>query len=80
LIDVIIINKDNQELIATVEDLGFSYHLAQILRIKSGVSNTRCNIVMRSQFTKNTIEELKNLLLKESGYEAFNDLEVNSSL
>jgi hypothetical protein len=31
-----IINKNNQELIATLEDLGFSDHLAQILRINSG--------------------------------------------
>jgi hypothetical protein len=31
LINVIIINKDNEELIATVEVLGFVDHLAQIL-------------------------------------------------
>jgi hypothetical protein len=35
---------------------------------------------MRKKFTKNSIEELKNLLSKESCYEVFNHLEVNSSL
>lgn len=47
LIDVIIINKDNQESVATVEDLGFSDHLAQMLRISSGTGNVRPKIVMR---------------------------------
>ena len=39
MIGVIIINKDSQELIATVVDLGFSDHLAQISRINSGIGN-----------------------------------------
>ena len=79
LIDVIIINKDNQELIATVEDLGFSDHLTQILRINSGIDNMKSEIVMRRQFMENSIEKIKNLLSKESLYEVFNHLEVNSS-
>ena len=47
--------------IANVEDLGFSDHLAQILRINSGISNMRYKIVMKKQFMKNSIEELKSL-------------------
>jgi len=53
LIDIVTINKDDQELIATVEDLGFSDHLAQILRINSGIGNMRSKLVMKKQFTKN---------------------------
>jgi len=40
----------------------------------------RSKIVMRRQFITNNIEELKNLLSKESWYEVFNHLEINSSL
>jgi hypothetical protein len=46
-------------------DLRFSDHLAQILRINSGIGNMRSKIFMKRQFTKNSTEELKNLLLKE---------------
>ena len=57
LIDVIIINKDNQGLITTLEDLGFSDYLAQILRINSCIGNMRSKIVSRRKFTKNSIEK-----------------------
>jgi endonuclease/exonuclease/phosphatase family metal-dependent hydrolase len=39
LIDIIITNKDNPELRASVVDLGFSDHLAQIVRINIGIGN-----------------------------------------
>lgn len=55
LIDIVTINTDDQELIATVEDLGFSDHLAQILRISSGIGNMRSKPVMKKQFMKNSI-------------------------
>jgi hypothetical protein len=54
LIDVIIINKDNLELITTVEDLGFTDNLAQILRINNGVGNMRSKIVMTRQIARNS--------------------------
>jgi len=60
--------------------LGFSDHLSQILRINSGICNMRSKIVMRKQFTKNSTEELKNLLSKESWCEVFNRFEITSSL
>jgi hypothetical protein len=50
LMDRVIINKDNQELIATVEHLGFSDRLVQIL-IKSGICNMRSKMVVTKQFT-----------------------------
>jgi hypothetical protein len=65
LIDVIISNKVTPELRATVVDLGFSDHLAQIMKINIGKGNRRNKIVMRSQFTKNSVEEFKNLLSKQ---------------
>jgi hypothetical protein len=79
LIDVIIIKKDNQELIATLENLGFSDHVAQILRINSGIGNMRSKTVMRRQFLKNSIKEFKNFLFRESWYEVFNHSDINSS-
>jgi hypothetical protein len=48
LIYVIIINKDDQELIATVGDLEFSDHLVQILRINSGIGNMRYKLVKKN--------------------------------
>jgi hypothetical protein len=44
LIDIIIKNKDNQELKTIVfEDLGFSVHLAQILKRNNG--NTKSSVL-----------------------------------
>jgi hypothetical protein len=64
LIDVIVINKDNPEFRAYVVDLGFSDHLAQVVKINTG--NRRNKIAVRRQLTNNNKEELKNLLSKES--------------
>jgi hypothetical protein len=47
LIDVIMTNKDNPELRASVIDLGFSGHLAQIVRINIGKGNRITKIVVR---------------------------------
>jgi hypothetical protein len=59
LIDVIIINKDNPELRATVDDLGFSHHLAQIIKINISKGNRRSKILTRRQFTSSSVEEFK---------------------
>ena len=80
LTDVIITNKDIPELRASVVDLGFFDHLAQTVRINIGKGNRRARIVVRRQLTNNSIEELKNLLSKESWNEVFNHSDVNSSL
>ena len=47
LIDVIVTNKDNPELGASVVDLGFSDHLAQVVKITAGKGNRRNKIVVR---------------------------------
>jgi hypothetical protein len=45
----IITDKDNPELRASVEDLGFYDHLAQIVRINIGKGNRRTKIAVRRQ-------------------------------
>ena len=80
LIDIIITNKDNPELRASVVDLGFSDHLAPIVRTNIGKGSKRTKIIVRRQLTNTSIEELKNLLSKESWNEVFNHSDVNSSL
>ena len=47
LIDVIVTKKDNPELGASVVDLGFSDHLAQVVKINTGKGNRRNKIVVR---------------------------------
>ena len=60
--------------------MGFSDHLAQIVRINIGKGNRRTKIIVRRQLTNSGIEELKNLLSKKSWNEVFNHSNVNSSL
>jgi hypothetical protein len=57
--DVIITNKDNHELRASVVDFGFSDRLAQIVRINIGKGNRRTKIGVGRQLTNNGVEELK---------------------
>jgi len=46
LIDVIVTNKDNSELGVSVVGLGFSDHLAQVIKINSGKGNKRNKIIL----------------------------------
>ena len=62
LIDVIVTNKDNSELEICVVNLGFSCHLAQVVKLYTGKGNRGDKIVLRRQLTNCNIEELKNLL------------------
>ena len=78
--DVIITNKVNPELRASVVDLGFADHLAQIVGINIGKGKSRTKIVVKRQLTNNNIEEFKYLLSDESRNEVFNHSDVNCSL
>jgi len=80
LIDVIVTNKDNSELGVSVVGLGFSDHLARVVKINTDKGNRRNKIILRRQLTNNNIEEFKNLLSTESWNEVFNHSDVNSSL
>jgi hypothetical protein len=77
LIGVIVTNKNNSELEECVVDLVFSDHLAQVVKINTGKGNRRDKVVIRRQLTNNNIEELKNLLSKESWNKLFNPTDVN---
>ena len=80
LIDSVITNNDNPVLSTSVVDLGFSDHLAQIVRINIGKRKRRTKTIVRRQFTYNSIEEFKHLLSKELWNDIYNHLDVNSSL
>ena len=56
LIDVIVTNKENPELRASVVDLGLSDHLAQIVRMNTRKRNKKIQVVDRRQFTKNRVK------------------------
>jgi len=70
--DVIVTNKDISELEVSAVDLGFSDHLAQVVKIYTGKGIRRDKIVLRRQLTNNNnIEELKNLLYTKTKYEFY---------
>ena len=64
----------------SVVGLGFSHHLAQVVKMYTGKGNRGDKIVVRRKLTNNNIEELKNLLSKESWNEVFNHTDVIPSL
>ena len=68
LIDIIVTNKDNSELEVSAVDLGFSDHLAQVVKIYTGKGNRRDKIVLRRQLTNNNMEESKKLLSTKTKY------------
>ena len=80
LIDVIITNKDIPVLSTAVVDLGFSDHLAQIVKINIGERNRGSKMVVRRQFAHNSTEGFKCLLPKELLTDIYNCLDVNCSL
>jgi hypothetical protein len=80
LIDIIIANRENPELRATVIDLGLSDHLAQIVRIHSEKGNKQTKTIVKRQFTDHGIEDFNNLLSQESWDEVVNLSDVNASL
>ena len=51
LIDVVIINTQNPELGISVVDMGFSDHLAQVIKINTGKENRNNKIAMRRHLT-----------------------------
>ena len=64
---VIVANKDNSVMEVSVVDLGFSDHLAKIVKIKinNGKGNRRDKIVQRKQLTNNNI--IKTYYLRKHG-------------
>jgi len=80
LIDVIITNKDSIGKLATVMDLGYLDHKAQILQLNVKTIMRKCKKIKSKQYFEKSIEEFKCLLNKESWQEVFQTSEVNSAL
>lgn len=66
LIDATVINKQAYEWSSTVLDLGYSYHLAQIININLNRSQRGTIKSRKRQFTKESSDEFNYLLQKES--------------
>ena len=80
LIDGIVINKENTELEVFVVDLGFSDHLAKVVKMNTDKGNRRNKIAVRRQITNSNTEVFNNLLSKESWNEIYKHSDVNASL
>ena len=80
LIDVIITNKDSIGKLATVMDLGYLDHKAQILQLNVKTTVRQRKKIKSRQYSAKSIEKFKCLLNKESWQEEFQTSEVNSTL
>ncbi|MDR2880066.1 MAG: endonuclease/exonuclease/phosphatase family protein [Fusobacteriales bacterium] len=80
IIDVVIINKQIVKSEILVVEMGFSDHLAQVLKIKTENNKRRNVSIMRRQLTKENINEFSRLLAKESRNEVLKHSDVNASL
>jgi hypothetical protein len=80
LIDVIMINKDSTGELATVMDLGYSDHKAQIMQLNVEIIVRKCKRIKSRQYSEKSIEEFKCLLNKESWQKLFQTSEVYSAL
>jgi hypothetical protein len=80
LIDVVITDKEIISDVATVIDLGFSDHKAQVLQITVNRRLKKFKVITSRQYTEKRVEEFKYMLSKESWQEVYQTLEVNSAL
>jgi hypothetical protein len=79
LIDVVIINKQYSNSEISVVKMGFSDHLAQLIKINTG-NNKRKNIpVVERHLTNSNREEFTCLLAKERWDDTLNQSDVNAS-
>jgi hypothetical protein len=80
LIDVVITDKESISDIATVIDLGYSDHKAQVLQITVKRMLKKWKVITSRQYSEKKVEEFKRLLSEESWQEVYQTLEVNSAL
>jgi hypothetical protein len=78
LIDVIVTNKQAYECPSMVLDLGYSDHLAQMLKLHVNGPNRGPIKIRKRQYTKGNIEEFNYLLQKELWQESRSIADVNS--
>ena len=80
LIDVVIINKQYSKSEISVVEMGFSDHLAQVIKINTGNKKIKNTLVVRRPLTNRNIEEFTRSLAKESWNDVPNQSDVNTSL
>jgi len=80
LIDVIITNKDSIGELATVMDLVYVDHKAQILQLNMKTIVRKCKKIKSRAYSAKSTVEFKCLLNKESWQEVFQTSDVNSAL
>jgi hypothetical protein len=80
LIDVIIADKDIIRQIATVIDLGYSDHKAQVLQLPVKKVFKRRKAIITRQYSEKGVEKFKYMLSKESWQEVYLTSDVNSAL
>jgi hypothetical protein len=78
LIDIIVTNKQVYECSSMVLDLGYSDHLAQMLKLDADSPKRGPIKIRKSQYTKGNIEEFNYLLQKELWQESLSISDVNS--
>jgi hypothetical protein len=80
LIDVVITDKESISDIATVIDLGYSDHKAQVLQLTVNKMLQKVKVITSRQYSEKRVEEFKCRLSKEHWQEVYQILEVNSAL
>jgi len=80
LIDVIITNKEITRDTATVIDLGYSDHMAQVLKLPIKRMLHRWNIIASRKYSDKNVEEFKYMLSKETWQEVYLTSDVDSAL
>jgi hypothetical protein len=80
LIDVVITDKEFISDIATVIDLGYSDHKAQVLQLTVKKMLQKWKVITSRQYSEKRVEEFKCMLSKESWQEVYQTLDVNSAL
>jgi len=80
LLDVVVTDKESISDTATVIDLGYSDHKAQVMQLTVKKMVKKWKEITSRQYSEKRVEELKCLLSKESWQEVYQTLEVNSTL
>jgi exonuclease III len=80
LIDVVITDKESVSDIATVIDLEYSNHKAQVLQLTVQKMLQKWKVITSRQYSEKRVEEFKYRLSKEHWQEVYQKLEVNSAL
>ena len=79
LIDVIT-DKESGSDIATVIDLGYLDHKAQVLQLTVKKMQKKCKVITSRQYSEEKVEEFKPLISEEPRQEVYQALNINLAL